>query len=114
MKYPVAARIAGAMILMCAAGASMAGGPDAAKLEKGKEVFLKRATPACAVCHTLQDAGAAGTIGPNLDELKPTYDQVKSMVIEGAGAMPAFGQMLDEASIDAVAAYVSHITGGGQ
>jgi mono/diheme cytochrome c family protein len=28
--------------------------------------------------------------------------------------MPSFAETLDEASVDAVAAYVAHVTGGGQ
>src|SRR5262245_4066281 len=38
-----------------------AGGDAAA----GKKVFL---TAGCTACHTLADAGSAGTVGPNLDE----------------------------------------------
>ena len=33
----------------------------------GKVVF----TSNCATCHTLADAGATGSVGPNLDDLKP-------------------------------------------
>jgi mono/diheme cytochrome c family protein len=113
MKYSVLPRCAGAFLL-CVAGVSMAAEPDAAKLEKGKAIFMTEAVPACAVCHTLDDAGATGAIGPNLDELKPSYEHVRKMVMEGAGTMPSFAETLDEASVDAVAAYVAHVTGGGQ
>lgn len=106
-------RVAGAL-LMCAAGASLAAGPDAAKLEKGKAIFMTKAVPACAVCHTLKDAGATGAIGPNLDDLKPSYEHVKEMVLGGAGTMPSFAETLDADAIDAVATYVSHITGGAE
>ena len=34
----------------------------------GKQVF---ADAACGSCHTLDAAGSTGTIGPNLDTLKP-------------------------------------------
>ena len=39
----------------------------------GKEVFL--GTAGCASCHTLADAGATGTVGPNLDAVKPSLRQ---------------------------------------
>ena len=35
----------------------------------GKEIFL--GTAGCSSCHTLADAGSTGTVGPNLDDLKP-------------------------------------------
>ena len=38
----------------------------------GKEVFAAN----CVSCHTLADAGATGTVGPNLDERKPSADHV--------------------------------------
>ncbi len=113
MTYSVSLRLAG-VFLACLASPSLAAEPDAAKLEKGKAVFMTEAVPACAVCHTLEDAGATGAIGPNLDELKPGYEHVRKMVMEGAGTMPSFAETLDEASIDAVATYVSHVTGGGE
>ncbi|MBB5215170.1 c-type cytochrome [Parapusillimonas granuli] len=99
---------------LLSAGPALAAEPDAAMLEKGKALFMKDAVPACAVCHTLQDAGAAGPIGPDLDELKPTLEQVKKVLVEGAGTMPSFAETLDEASREAVAAYVVHATGGGK
>src|SRR5215203_1770941 len=45
-------------------GAAAGGGaaPDA------KALFTKTASPACGSCHTLSDAGANGTIGPDLDK----------------------------------------------
>ena len=46
----------------------------------------------CAGCHVLKDAGAAGQIGPSLDGLKPSYDQVVDVVTGGLGVMPAFGE----------------------
>jgi cytochrome c6 len=76
----------------------------------GKEVFL--GTSGCAGCHTLADAGSTGTIGPNLDDLKPPYDAVVSQVTNGGGGMPAFGDSLSEGQIQDVAAYVSSATQG--
>jgi len=102
------------LLLMSAASASWATGPDAAQLEKGKTLFMSGAVPACAICHTMEDAGATGAIGPNLDELKPDFERVKKIMKEGAGSMPSFSATLDDASMDAIAAYVVHATGGKQ
>lgn len=113
MKYLTWPKVVGGL-LVCLSGASFAASPDEAQLEIGKALFKTGAVPACAVCHALEDAEAVGTIGPDLDELKPGFEQVKKMVQEGAGAMPAFAESLDEASIDAISAYVVHATGGAQ
>lgn len=78
--------------------------------EAGRALFLKATTPACAVCHTLADAGAAGTIGPNLDELKPDANRVTQAVRNGIGVMPAFDALSDE-QVQALAKYVSGVTG---
>jgi len=76
----------------------------------GKEVFL--GTSGCAGCHTLADAGSTGTIGPNLDDLKPSHDAVVAQVTNGGGGMPAFGDSLSQEQIRDVAAYVSSATQG--
>ena len=76
----------------------------------GKEVFL--GASGCAGCHTLADAGSTGTIGPNLDDLKPSHDAVVAQVTNGGGGMPAFGDSLSEEQIQDVAAYVSSATQG--
>ncbi|MBW0147538.1 cytochrome c [Marinobacter sp. CAU 1620] len=80
--------------------------------EQGRKVFIEEAQPACTVCHTLSDAGSAGEIGPNLDELAPSATQVRNAVKGGVGIMPAFGESLSEAQITAVAHYVASVTGG--
>ena len=77
--------------------------------ENGKEVF---ASAGCGGCHTLADAGATQTIGPNLDESQPDEALVVDRVTNGAGAMPAFGDQLSEQEIADVAAYVSSVAGG--
>jgi mono/diheme cytochrome c family protein len=84
---------------------------DDAQRALGREVFIETAQPPCGVCHTLGDAGTVGTTGPNLDEQKPDLDIVRLTVTEGAGVMPAYGELLDEAQIEAVAAYVSSVAG---
>jgi mono/diheme cytochrome c family protein len=65
----------------------------------------------CAGCHTLSAAGATGTVGPNLDQLKPSMAAVVTQVTKGGGVMPAFKGKLTPAQINAVAQYVSSSAG---
>src|SRR5262245_9755650 len=74
----------------------------------GKKVFL---SAGCTSCHTLADAGSTGTVGPNLDEAKPSAELVTERVTNGMGAMPSFKGQLSEKQIQDVAAYVSSIAG---
>jgi mono/diheme cytochrome c family protein len=74
----------------------------------GKQVFE---TAGCASCHTLKDAGSTGTVGPNLDSLKPSESVVAKQVTNGGGGMPAFKGQLSAAQITAVAKYVSSVAG---
>ena len=80
--------------------------------ELGRKVFTEIAQPACAICHTLQAAGAEGTIGPSLDELKPDKSKVLEAVKRGVGVMPPFADKLTPEQIEAVAAYVAKASGG--
>lgn len=76
------------------------------QFDAGKKVFMEQAQPSCTVCHTLADAGSAGTIGPNLNELKPTEEQVFNAVNGGIGVMPDFSESLSQEQMKAVAHYV--------
>ena len=76
----------------------------------GKEIFVGSA--GCSGCHTLADAQATGQVGPDLDQLKPSYDAVVAQVTNGGGAMPSFKGTLTEQQIKDVAAYVSTATQG--
>ncbi len=75
----------------------------------GKAVFT--GSSGCGGCHTLSDAGATGTVGPNLDDLKPSFAAVQQQVINGGGAMPPFKDTLTPQQIADVSAYVSSIAG---
>jgi mono/diheme cytochrome c family protein len=75
----------------------------------GKAIFT--GTAACAGCHTLADAGSTGNVGPNLDQVKPTFDRVVTQVTNGGAAMPAFKGTLTPQQISDVAAYVSSVAG---
>jgi len=67
----------------------------------------------CAACHTLAEAGTHGSVGPNLDKLKPNDALVTKQVTNGGGGMPAFGGQLSKSQIANVAGYVSKVAGTG-
>ena len=96
-------------ILILAQGGALQGVAAEASGELGKRLFTEAASPPCAVCHTLADADAAGAIGPNLDQLKPAPERIKTVLRGGMGAMPAYDSLSDE-EVDALAAYVSSAT----
>ena len=77
--------------------------------ENGKAVF---ASAGCGGCHTLSDANAGGSIGPNLDDVQPSEEAVAAKVRVGGGGMPAFEGQLSDQEIQDVAAYVSSVAGG--
>ena len=88
--------------------AMVAGKPVAAKnTTNGKDLFAAN----CGSCHTLKDAGTHGNVGPNLDQLRPSFEIAQHQVINGGGAMPAFKGTLTPAQITAVAKYVSSVAG---
>lgn len=84
---------------------------EAAQLALGKQLFTEVAVPACALCHTLKDAGSEGAIGPVLDELKPDAERVAKAVRGGLGQMPSYEGKLSEEQIAAIALYVSRVSG---
>jgi mono/diheme cytochrome c family protein len=88
-----------------AAGGAPAGGggtPD------GKELF---ASAGCGSCHVLAAAGSGGTIGPNLDESKPSLELAIERVTNGKPPMPSFKDSLTEEQIRAVAKFVADNAG---
>jgi mono/diheme cytochrome c family protein len=50
---------------------------------------------------------AHGTIGPNLDERRPGFEQTRVQVERGGGLMPSFAGKLTAAEIRDVAAFVA-------
>jgi mono/diheme cytochrome c family protein len=83
--------------------------PPGANASAGAKVF---ASAGCGSCHTMKAAGASGQIGPNLDETRPGFEQVRSKVEQGGGGMPAFGSQLSAQQIQDVAAFVAERAGG--
>ena len=82
--------------------------PPPGAVAEGRQVF---ASAGCGACHTLADAGASGTVGPDLDAAQPSADLVAERVTNGQGAMPSFAGRLSGDEIAAVAAYVSAAAG---
>ena len=62
----------------------------------GETIFTQN----CGSCHTLAAAGTTGTIGPNLDDSKPTKELAVDRVTNGMGAMPAFEGTLSPEQIE--------------
>jgi cytochrome c6 len=84
------------------------GGGNAALVAQGKQIFTQN----CGTCHTLADAGTAGKVGPNLDQIKPDKALVLSAIKNGglgSGTMPA--NIVTGKDADAVATYVSTVAG---
>ena len=64
----------------------------------GKNDF---ASAGCGGCHVLKEAGASGTVGPNLDELAPDLAAIQEQVLNGGGGMPPYkGQLSDQQIAD--------------
>ena len=98
-------------VAVLAVGAGACGGDSGGDTPDGKAVF---ATAGCGTCHSLQDAGGTGAVGPDLDALKPNATKVEVFVTNGSGQMPSFKGQLSDDEIKAVAAYVSEVTGGNE
>jgi cbb3-type cytochrome c oxidase subunit III len=103
------ASVAGTAAAAVGGGGATTGGGGGGGKQSGKTIFM---SAGCVSCHTLADAGATGTIGPNLDDAKPSKELAVERVTNGMGAMPSFKGQLSEAEIDAVAEYVSTAAGG--
>jgi mono/diheme cytochrome c family protein len=78
---------------------------------KGTSVY---SSAGCGSCHTLAAAGSTGTVGPNLDSLKPDYRAVTAQVTNGGGSMPAFKDTLSTQQIADVSEYVVQSTNKSQ
>ncbi|MBA3383671.1 MAG: cytochrome c [Actinobacteria bacterium] len=71
----------------------------------GAAVF---AEAGCGGCHTFAAADSSGTVGPPLDGIDLSKDEIEQQVRNGGGGMPAFGDRLSDAEIEAVADYVEN------
>ncbi len=72
----------------------------------GKTIFVAQ----CGSCHELKAAGTNGTVGPNLDQTKPSLAKTISQVTSGGRFMPPFGTeqggSLSAAQVEAVAQFI--------
>ena len=74
----------------------------------GKAIF---AAQGCGSCHTLAATGSNGTIGPNLDEAKPSLELAIERITNGKSPMPSFKDKLSPEQIRAVAEFVVRSAG---
>jgi cytochrome c oxidase subunit 2 len=98
------------------------GGGGAAETD-AKTLFTDAAEPtACQSCHTLADAGATGTTGPNLDEVLPdrSEEEIRQSIVDpdaeiaegfSPGLMPRYGDSLSEEQVDALVQYLTEVAG---
>jgi mono/diheme cytochrome c family protein len=100
----IAAYVASVAGLPVSGGGGGAGGGGT----EGKSIFT---SAGCGGCHTLAAAGSSGTIGPNLDDAKPSVDLAIERVTNGKGAMPSFKDRLTEQQIQAVTKFVADNAG---
>jgi mono/diheme cytochrome c family protein len=97
------------LVAVALAGCGGSGGSSsrAAGDASGADVF---ASSGCGNCHTLSAAGSHGTVGPNLDHVRPAYDRVVRQVQNGGGGMPSFRDKLSAREIRALALFVTGTT----
>jgi cytochrome c553 len=102
--------LAGGLVLIaagCGGGEKSASDSVRTSSAAGAKVF---ASARCGSCHTLKGARAKGTIGPNLDQLRPSADRVARQVKTGGAGMPSFRRKLSDGQISDVAEFVSAAT----
>lgn len=107
-------RLTCAFLLALLPAAVAAAGGDDPRFVLGRQLFTGQAVPACAVCHTLKDAGSEGAVGPVLDELQPDAARVATALRNGIGAMPSYRDRLTDEQIDALAHYVARASGSAR
>jgi mono/diheme cytochrome c family protein len=74
----------------------------------GEAIFTAQG---CGSCHVLAAAGSNGTVGPNLDESRPSVELAVERVTNGKGPMPSFKDRLSPEQIRAVAEFVARSAG---
>jgi mono/diheme cytochrome c family protein len=90
----------------------------------GKEIFATTAQPPCGSCHTLAEANASGTVGPDLDEVLKGKDAefIHESIVDpdaeiasgfSAGIMPAvYDDQLDEQQLADLVAFLEQSVNG--
>ena len=100
------------------------GGQPQGNPEAGKEIFTATAQPACSSCHTLQEAGATQTIGPNLDDVLKGKDAafIHQSIVDPNGEIASgyqpnimpqtYSQQLDDQQLNDLVAFLVQATSG--
>ena len=96
------------ILVAAAAAAAVSMLPGTAGAATGQQVWSQAR---CGGCHTLAAAGSTGSVGPNLDDLRPSSGAVAAQVTDGGGGMPSFGSSLSSREIQALAGWVSSVAG---
>lgn len=96
------------------AGADQASeGPSGLQLTAAEQEGRERFNEVCSQCHTLAAANAVGTVGPNLDVMRPPKELVLNAIEEGRargqGQMPA--DLVQGEEAEHVAAFVAKTAG---
>ena len=107
LRAPSLAFVVALVIAGCGGGSEEDTPPPASGGDAGKELFVSN----CGNCHTLAAAGASGKVGPDMDQLRPGPDLVKSQVTNGGGGMPAFANKLSAEQIQQISDYVAENAG---
>jgi sulfite dehydrogenase len=84
---------------------------EATDVAMGRELF-DSIVPACSTCHALRATGAAGEVGPPLDELRPDAARVEKALRDGIGSMPSYRELLTDQQIRALALFVAQASAG--
>ena len=101
---------------LTAVGCGTVGRSTSGNVTQGKELYQEH----CASCHTLADAGAQSTVGPNLDDAfvrarkdgfddSTIQDVVRGQIAVAIPPMPT--NLVEGEEADAVAAYVASVAG---
>jgi mono/diheme cytochrome c family protein len=114
--------VAALLVAGCGGGDDEVTGQEGANRSNGKELFVSgsEGKASCGSCHTLLDAGTAGTTGPNLDQAfgyscaqgfaeSTTYSAVLGQIDLAQGTMPA-DLVTGQDAVD-VAGYVASVAG---
>jgi mono/diheme cytochrome c family protein len=104
-------RLSLAVLLTAFAAGCGGGGEEPADPAPAAGDAAKLFSDNCGNCHVLAAAGAAGKVGPDLDQVKPGPDLVKTQVANGGGGMPAFRGKLSDEQIQQIADYVAENAG---
>lgn len=87
------------------AATTEATGTEGGEAADGAAVFT---SAGCGSCHTFGPANSKGTVGPKLDGIDRSKEEIEQQVRNGGGGMPPFGDSLSDAEIAAVADYVEN------